>query len=134
MSANAVFCPNAPTPPPFLSQAISLGNLVFCSGQVAIDPKTGALVKGTVGNRTRQILLNLGAVLGAADSSLENIIKANIYLTNIQDFHEVNDAYVSFFPGLKPARTCVGVRELPLGTDVEIECVAGKRTPAGGHL
>ncbi|KAI8714112.1 hypothetical protein NCS52_01130600 [Fusarium sp. LHS14.1] len=105
MSGNAVFSPNAPTPPPFLSKAISLGNLVFCSGQVAINPKTGTLVKGTVGDRTRQILLNLGAVLSTADSSLENIVKANIYLTNIQDFDEVNDVYVSFFPGLKPVMT-----------------------------
>ncbi|KAM0424216.1 hypothetical protein ACHAPT_010588 [Fusarium lateritium] len=134
MYAKAVISPNAPTPPPFLSQAISLGNLIFCSGQVAIEPKTGALVKGTVGDRTKQILLNLAAVLDSADSSLENIIKANIYLTNIQDFAEVNDVYVSHFPGLKPARTCVEVCELPLGTDVEIECVASKRMPVGGHL
>ncbi|RSL79688.1 hypothetical protein CEP51_007164 [Fusarium floridanum] len=133
MSTKAIISPNAPTPPPFLSQAMSLGNLVFCSGQVAIDPKTGTLVSGTCFLQ-KQILLNLGAVLDAADSSLENIIKANIYLTNIQDFTEVNDVYISFFPGLKPARTCVGVRELPLGTDVEIECIASKRTPVGGHL
>ncbi|RMJ10555.1 hypothetical protein CDV36_009833 [Fusarium kuroshium] len=134
MSAKAIISPNAPTPPPFLSQAISLGNLVFCSGQVAIDRNSGTLMSGTAGDRTKQILLNLGAVLDAADSSLESIIKANVYLTNIQDFAEVNDVYVSFFPGLKPARTCVGVRELPLGTDVEIECIASKRTPVGGHL
>ncbi|KAI8661081.1 hypothetical protein NCS57_01087500 [Fusarium keratoplasticum] len=102
MSAKAVFSPDAPNPPPFLSQAISLANLVFCSGQVAINPKTGVLVRGTVRDRTKQILLNLGAVLDAAGSGLDSIVKANIYLTNIQDFAEVNEVYVSFFPGLKP--------------------------------
>ncbi|KAH6887721.1 putative translation initiation inhibitor, yjgF family [Thelonectria olida] len=115
MSAKAVFSPDAPNPPPFLSQALAIGNPVFCSGQVAIDPKTGAMIGGSVGDRTKRIMLNLSAVLNAAGSSLDRIVKANIYLTNIKDFAEVNEA-----------RTCVGVAELPLGTDVEIECAASR--------
>ncbi|KAL6922882.1 hypothetical protein FSST1_000156 [Fusarium sambucinum] len=134
MSTKAIFSPDAPNPPPFLTQAMTFGNMVFCSGQVAIDPKTGALVQGSIGDRTSRILQNLSAVLKAAGSSLDNAVKLNIYVTNLKDFNAVNEVYITFFPGTKPARTCVGVAKLPLGTDVEIECTAVKSISAVGRL
>ncbi|KAH6612749.1 protein mmf2, mitochondrial precursor [Boeremia exigua] len=120
----AVTSPNAPPPPPFLSQAIRDGNLLFCSGQVAVDPATNALVPGTVQDRTRQVLRNLAAVLESGNSSLALVNKINIFLVEPADFAAMNEVYETFFPGTKPARTCVFVKALPLGTDVEIECVA----------
>lgn len=127
MSAKAVLSPDAPAPLPFLCQAVAFGDLVFCSGQVAIDPQTGTLIQGSISERTvcgqtqdllslnmdansnthiqKRIILNLSAVLDAAGSSFHNILKVNIYLTNLEDFGEVNNAYTAFFPGLKPAST-----------------------------
>ncbi|KAJ5682809.1 hypothetical protein N7462_005974 [Penicillium macrosclerotiorum] len=121
----AVKSENAPTPPPFLSQAIVMGDYVFCSGQIGANPKTGALVEGSIQDRTRQILDNLRAVLEAAGTSLNNVVKCNIFLTSMSDFSAVNEIYTSFFEAPMPARTCVCVKELPMGTDVEIECIAG---------
>ncbi|KAF1961227.1 L-PSP endoribonuclease family protein [Byssothecium circinans] len=121
----AILSPSAPQPPPFLSQAIQQGNLVFCSGQIATNPATGTLVQGTVQDRTSQILKNLSAVLKAAGSSLDLVNKFNIFLVNPEDFAAVNETYVTFLKDPKPARTCVFVKALPMGTDVEIECIAG---------
>ncbi|KAJ5659269.1 hypothetical protein N7507_005720 [Penicillium longicatenatum] len=115
----------APAPPPFLSQAILMGDFLFCSGQVGCHPETGALVTGSIGDRTKQILSNLRAVLEAGGTSLENVVKCNIYLTSMSDFAAVNEVYAATFTKPMPARTCVCVKELPLGTDVEIECIAG---------
>ncbi|CAI6328484.1 unnamed protein product [Periconia digitata] len=121
----AILSASAPQPPPFLSQAIRQGDFIFCSGQIGVDPKTSSIVEGSVGDRTAQILRNLSAVLEEAGSSLAFVNKANIYLVNTEDFAPVNEVYVSFFGEVKPARTCVFVKALPLGTDVEIEVVAG---------
>ncbi|OSS55033.1 hypothetical protein B5807_01699 [Epicoccum nigrum] len=119
-----VLASKAPAPPPFLSQAIRDGNLLFCSGQIGTDPSTSSLVEGTVQDRTRQILRNLSAVLEAGGSSLALVNKVNIFLVEPTDFAPMNEVYSTFFEGVKPARTCVFVKALPLGTDVEIECVA----------
>ncbi|KAJ4399386.1 hypothetical protein N0V91_009478 [Didymella pomorum] len=120
----AILSSNAPSPPSFLSQAIRDGNLVFCSGQIGVDPSVGTLVSGTVQERTRQILKNLSAVLESAGSSLDLVNKVNIFLVEPSDFTPMNEIYETFFKDPKPARTCVFVKALPLGTDVEIECVA----------
>ncbi|PYI31094.1 endoribonuclease L-PSP, partial [Aspergillus indologenus CBS 114.80] len=121
----AIHTPTAPTPPPFLSQAIVANNTVHCSGQIGVDPATGQIVPGSVQARARQILRNLGAVLEAAGSGLDNVVKVNIFLTDMGDFAAVNEVYVGVFGGeVKPARTCVAVKSLPMGTDVEIECSA----------
>ncbi|KAJ5591952.1 uncharacterized protein N7459_002321 [Penicillium hispanicum] len=122
---SAVLSRNAPAPPPFLSQAILMGDFLFCSGQIGSRPDTGALVQGSIQDRTRQIFSNLRSVLEAGGTSLENVVKCNIYLTSMSDFAAVNEVYATVFEKPMPARTCVCVKELPMGTDVEIECIAG---------
>lgn len=108
------------------SQAISTGGLVFCSGQVPFDPKTMELVSGSIADETKQCVRNLEAVLAEAGSGLEHIVRTTIYVTNMDDFAEVNDAYGSFFPNDPPARATVGVSALPKGARVEIDCIAAK--------
>lgn len=101
--------------------------LVFCSGQIALDPSTGQLVEGSVGDRTRACLENLRSVLGAAGCSMRDIVKTTIFLTDMGAFGEVNDAYGAFFDGEPPARSTIQVAGLPKGTDVEIEAIAIRR-------
>ncbi|KAE8144766.1 YjgF-like protein [Aspergillus avenaceus] len=127
---------NAPPPAPFLSQAIIAGEMVYCSGQVGVNPTTGKMVEGSVQERTKQILRNLSAVLEAAGSSIHDVVKVNIFLADMGDFASVNEIYDSFFKDPKPARTCVAVKTLPLGTDVEIECtgVLAKGSSAKARL
>ncbi|KAJ5778240.1 hypothetical protein N7520_001486 [Penicillium odoratum] len=125
---------NAPAPPPFLSQAILMGDFVFCSGQVGCHPETGVLLTGSIGDRTKQILSNLQAVLEAAGTTLDNVVKCNIYLTSMSDYAAVNEVYAATFTKPAPARTCVCVKELPLGTDVEIECIAGVKNTNKSQL
>ncbi|KAK4131396.1 YjgF-like protein [Trichocladium antarcticum] len=121
----AVLTANAPPPIPQLSQAIKHNGLVYCSGSLGVSPATGEFVAGTVKDRTRQTLKNMSAVLEAAGSSLGNVVKVNIFLTSMADFAAVNEVYDEFFTSLpKPCRTCVAVHQLPMGTDVEIECTA----------
>lgn len=106
------------------SQAITTDGYVFCSGQVALDPTSGELIDGSVGEQTRLAMENLSSVLQAAGTHLGNVVKTTIYLTNIDDFAEVNEAYASFFEQVPPARATVGVAGLPKGARVEIDCIA----------
>jgi 2-iminobutanoate/2-iminopropanoate deaminase len=106
------------------SQAIRTGNLVFTSGQIPLDPATGQLVPGTIEDQTHRVMTNLGAVLAAAGTSLENAVKTTIFLTNLSDFAKVNAVYASYFTAEPPARSTVQVAGLPLGASVEIEIVA----------
>ncbi|KAF5006312.1 hypothetical protein FDECE_7285 [Fusarium decemcellulare] len=120
-----VFTPAACAPLPQFSQAVKYNGMVYCSGSIGIDPVTDELVSGTVTDRARVALQNLKAVLEAAGSSLERVVKANIFLINMKDFEAVNIAWDEFFPrDPKPCRTCVAVHQLPLDTDVEIEMTA----------
>ncbi|EEQ84981.1 hypothetical protein RJZ56_006690 [Blastomyces dermatitidis] len=120
-----VLTDKAPAPIPVLSQGIVHNGIVYCSGQVGMDPATGKLVEGTVQDRTAQIFRNLSAVLEKAGSSLEKAIKVNVFLANMEDFAAMNEIYAQFLSQEpKPVRTCVAVKALPLGTDVEIECSA----------
>ncbi|KAF3397891.1 hypothetical protein F1880_006130 [Penicillium rolfsii] len=105
ITPTAVKSPNAPTPPPFLSQAIVMGDYVFCSGQIGSHPETGALVQGSIQDRTRQIMSNLRAVLESAGTSLDNVVKCNIFLTNMSDFGAVNEVYTTFFSTPMPVRS-----------------------------
>ncbi|GAB1317553.1 Endoribonuclease L-PSP [Madurella fahalii] len=124
-SPEAVFTGNAPKPIPQLSQAVKYNGMVYCSGSLGIDPKTSKFVEGTIQDRTRQALKNLAAVLEAAGSSLKNVVKVNVFLTDMSNFGAMNDVYDEFFAWQpKPCRTCVAVHQLPLSTDVEIECTA----------
>jgi 2-iminobutanoate/2-iminopropanoate deaminase len=106
------------------SQGIDTGRMVFLSGQTPLDPATGQLVDGSIEAQTRRCLDNLSAVLSAAGLTLEDAVKCNVYLTDMQDFGEMNDAYARYFSSPFPARTTVEVAGLPLGARVEIEMVA----------
>jgi 2-iminobutanoate/2-iminopropanoate deaminase len=106
------------------SQAIATANLVFCSGQVALEPASGALVEGDVRAQTRRALENLSGVLNAAGSSLAQAVKTTVFLVTLSDFAAMNEVYAEFFPGDPPARSTIGVVELPKGARVEIEAIA----------
>jgi 2-iminobutanoate/2-iminopropanoate deaminase len=108
------------------SQAVkvSAGKLVFCSGQIPMDPKTGQIVGKTAGEQCVQVLNNLQAVLEAAGSGLEKIVKTTIYLKSMDDFETVNDMYASFFTASPPARATVEVARLPKDVRVEIDAIA----------
>lgn len=106
------------------SHAIDTGSLVFLSGQTPLDPSTGALVTGSIGDQTRRCLDNLAAVLAAGQLTLEDVIKCNVFLTNMDDFAAMNAAYATYFKEPHPARTTVAVAGLPLGARVEIEMIA----------
>jgi len=105
------------------SQAVKVGNMVYTSGQIPMTPD-GALVTGDIHDQVRQILNNLEQVLEAAGSSLHQIIKTTIYLTNMDDFIAVNTVYGEYFSGAYPARTTVAVKTLPKHVDVEIDAIA----------
>jgi 2-iminobutanoate/2-iminopropanoate deaminase len=106
------------------SQAIATGELVFCSGQIALDPETGALVDGDVRVQTRRALENLSAVLTAAGSSLGAVVKTTVFLVSMSDFAAMNEVYADFFIGEPPARSTIAVAELPRGARVEVEAIA----------
>lgn len=106
------------------SQAIRAGNLLFCSGQVALDPGTKQLVSDDVGQQTRQVLRNLQAVLEAGGASWATVVKTTIYLADLNDFGTVNEIYGGVFEKDPPARATVQVAALPLGARVEIDAVA----------
>jgi 2-iminobutanoate/2-iminopropanoate deaminase len=108
------------------SQAIRTATLLFCSGQVPLDPSTGEVVKEDVAGQTRRCLENLSAVCEAAGATLAQAVRCTVYLTDMNDFTRVNEAYAEFFPGDDPpARVAVAVAALPKGADVEIDAIIG---------
>jgi 2-iminobutanoate/2-iminopropanoate deaminase len=114
---------NAPKAIGPYSQAVVHNNLVYCSGQIAIDPKTQDFIGGDIEMQTVRVLENLKAVLVAADSSLDNAIKVTIYLDNMDNFSEVNKIYSEYFTS-NPARATVAVKALPKNALVEIDCIS----------
>jgi 2-iminobutanoate/2-iminopropanoate deaminase len=106
------------------SQAVKVGDFIYTAGQIPLEPQTGSLVEGGIEAQTRQVMQNLAAVLEAAGSSLTQVVKTTIFVTDIQDFATVNQIYGSFFTDRPPARSTVQVAALPLGARVEIEAVA----------
>ena len=106
------------------SQAVVAGGFVHCSGQIALDPATGALVTGDVTAQTERVLQNLSAVLSAAGSSLEHVVKCTVYLKSMDDFAAMNAVYAEYFPTQPPARSTVAVAQLPRNMLVEIEVTA----------
>ncbi len=108
------------------SQAMHVGQLVFCSGQISIDPTTNAvaLYDGHVGRQTEQVLKNLSAVIKAAGGTLGNVVKTTVYLIDMADFAAMNEVYGEFFQEHKPARACVAVSQLPRDVRVEIDAIA----------
>ena len=105
------------------SQAKIINGLVFCSGQIPIDPATGAIEAATIEDQTRQACLNVSAILEAAGSDLSKVIKTTCFLADMKDFAAFNEVYGGFFTG-KPARSCVAVKDLPKGALCEIEVIA----------
>ncbi|MEB3238940.1 MAG: Rid family detoxifying hydrolase [Cyanobacteriota bacterium] len=122
----AVVTDGAPAPVGPYNQAVKACGLLFCSGQIALDPAAGALVgDGDVEAETRQVLANLVAVLQAAGSSPQQVVRTTVFLTDLADFGRVNALYAEVFDGpVAPARACVQVAALPKGARVEIDCVA----------
>lgn len=106
------------------SQAVITGNLVFCSGQIPLNPETGELNQETIEAATEQCILNLRAVLEEAGSSLEKTVKATIFVTDLANFKRVNEVYAKFFDASKPARACVEVSALPAGAIIEMDAIA----------
>lgn len=123
-SKEIIFTENAPEPGPY-SQAVRYGDLLFLSGQVAEDPRTGEVVKGSIAEQTRLTLENIKAVLEAAGSSLEMVLRVNIYLTDITTKPEMNAVYQEYFPRNQPTRVAVAVKELDDDLDVEMDVIAG---------
>lgn len=121
--SKAIHTNNAPEAIGPYSQAIVSGNLVFTSGQIAINPKTGNVDAQTIEEQTKQVCENLSEVLKAAGSSLKKVVKTVCFLRNMEDFAAFNAVYGEYFTG-KPARSCVAVRELPKNVLVEVDTVA----------
>lgn len=114
----------APLPIGPYSQAVRANGFLFVSGQIPMDPATGTIVSGKAGEQTRQVMKNLEAILEAAGSGLSKLVKTTIYLTNLDDFSEVNRVYAECLGDVKPARATVEVSRLPRDARVEIEAVA----------
>ncbi|CAK40430.1 protein mmf1, mitochondrial [Aspergillus awamori] len=110
--------------PGIYSQAIVSNGVVYCSGAVAMDAETGKIIDGDIKAHTHQCIKNLGNVLEAAGSDLTKVLKVNVFLSNMDDFADMNSVYMQYWGDVKPCRTCVAVKTLPLNTDVEIECIA----------
>lgn len=124
---NAIHTEKAPAAIGPYSQAIDSGaGLVFVSGQLPIDPATGAFPQGGVAEQTRQSLTNAKAILAAAGLGLENVVKTTVFLADMGDFAAMNEVYAQFFSAPFPARSAVAVKTLPKGALVEIECIAAK--------
>lgn len=118
--------PQAPAAIGPYSQAVQVGNLVFTSGQIPIDPATGTLVQGGIKEQTRRSLANVKAILEAAGLSMDKIVKTTVYMADMNHFADMNAVYAEFFSDPCPARSAVAVKTLPKGALVEIEVVAAQ--------
>jgi len=118
---------NAPKAVGPYSQATLAGELVFCSGQIPLDPATGQLVEGDIAVQTGRVLDNLAAVLAAAGSDLAHVVKTTVFLADLGDFTAMNEAYAVRFGEHRPARSTFQVAALPRGARIEIECIAVKK-------
>ena len=105
------------------SHAVVSNGLVFCSGQVPLDPETGKLVEGSIGDQTRRCLENLSVVAAAAGANLSDAVRMGIYVTDMETFKDVNEAYGAYFETEPPARSTIAVSALPVGAQVEIDAV-----------
>jgi 2-iminobutanoate/2-iminopropanoate deaminase len=116
----------APAPIGPYSQAVESQGFLFCSGQIAIDPATNQVVQGSVTEQAEQVMKNVQAVLAAANLTFDQVVKATIFLTNMNDFPAVNEIYGRFFKSRYPARSTVAVAALPKGVNVEVEVLASR--------
>jgi 2-iminobutanoate/2-iminopropanoate deaminase len=120
---HAVTAEGAPAAVGPYSHAVQAGGLLFCSGQIPLDPQSGELVGSTPAEQARRCLENLDAVCAAAGASLVDAVRLTVYMTDLSAFAEVNDAYAAFFPSDPPARVAIGVAALPRGAQVEVDAV-----------
>ncbi|HEX4086540.1 MAG TPA: RidA family protein [Chthoniobacteraceae bacterium] len=111
------------------SQAVAIGNFLFCSGQIPLMPSTGELVQGDASEQTTQVLENLGAVLRANGMTYANVVKTTVFLIDLGEFAAMNDVYAVYFPANQPARSTIQVAALPKGARVEIEAIAVADAP-----
>jgi 2-iminobutanoate/2-iminopropanoate deaminase len=118
-----VTAPDAPAPAGPYSHAVRSGGLLFCSGQVPLDPATGALVEGSIADQARQCLENLRTVCAQAGAELSDAVRMSIYVTDISTFGQVNEAYGAYFDSEPPARTTIGVAALPGGAQIEMDAI-----------
>jgi 2-iminobutanoate/2-iminopropanoate deaminase len=124
---NAIHTDHAPAAIGPYSQAVVVDGWVFCSGQIPIDPQTGEVIEGGVAEQTHQVLANLSRVLDAAGSSMGDVVKTTVFLSDMNAFAEMNGVYAEHFGDHRPARAAVQAAALPKFVDVEIECVARVR-------
>jgi 2-iminobutanoate/2-iminopropanoate deaminase len=106
------------------SQAIQAGNFLFLSGQIPLDPETGELVKGDIGQQTKQLLENIKGILESQELGMEDVVKVTIFLRDIGNFNRVNEVYATYFLPPAPARSTVEVAKLPRNAEIEIEAIA----------
>ena len=125
MQKNIISTTKAPQAIGPYSQAVRFDNLLFVSGQIPIEPKSGDVLKGNIKEQTKQILENLNSILTAGDSSLNNVLRVTIFLTNLEDYAAVNEVYTQFFEESQPARSTVQVSRLPMDVQIEIDAIAG---------
>jgi 2-iminobutanoate/2-iminopropanoate deaminase len=116
----------APTAVGPYSQAIAAGGLVFCSGQIPLEPSSGVLIEGDISSQTKRVLENLAAVLRAHGLTTEHVVKTTVFMTDLANFGEMNTVYARWFPNEPPARSTIQVAALPKGANVEIEAIACK--------
>ncbi len=110
------------------SQAVRFDNLIFVSGQIPIEPESGKILKGNIREQTKQILENLNNILAAGGSSLDNVLRTTIFLTNLENYSVVNEIYAKYFNDLPPARSTVQVAKLPMDAQIEIDAIASINT------
>ncbi len=120
-----IFTENAPAAIGPYSQAIKTGNMLFCSGMIPVDPKTGDLVENDITTQSKQIMKNIEALLSTAGYSVEDVVKTTCFLSDIANFGKFNEVYGEYFTS-KPARSCVAVKDIPKGALVEVEVIAAK--------
>ena len=116
--------PKAPAAIGPYSQAVMVGNTLYCSGQIALDPETGRMIEGDIEDEATRVLENLGAVLKAAGLAYRDVVRCTVYLASMDDYAPVNEVYARYFSEVPPAREALQVAALPRGARVEISCVA----------
>jgi 2-iminobutanoate/2-iminopropanoate deaminase len=129
LDREAITAPGAPAAIGPYSHAVRFGSLLFCSGQIPLDPATGEIVGETPAEQARRCLINLTAVCEAADASLGDALRLTVYMTDLAAFAEVGEVYATFFAVDPPARVAVGVAALPRGAQVEIDAIVSLATP-----
>ena len=126
MPKEAIYTPAGPVLGAPYTPAVKVGNIVFVSGQIPLDPATSKIVAGDFEAQVRQCLVNLEAILAICEMTLDDVVKTSVFLSDLNNFAAMNRAYGDYFSGVKPARSCVQVARLPLDSQVEIEAIAFK--------